>query len=152
MKAPCVLCGRLTKLDEEDARGLPVRHPECHEKFMGPIREKWEQQRIVDGGKMAFTEEQIDRACEENGWIRSGVFATPEEIQQAKDWFAETRSAPVAKVHGHWLHEDADARFKQRIDDLAKSHGLPELPSIDGELDHYGLIANGEFTTLMRET
>lgn len=99
---------------------------------------------------MAFTEEQINAACEANGWVRTGVFATPEEVESAKGWSAEARSTPVVKVHGHWLHEDADAQFKMRIDDLAKSHGLPELPPVDGEPDHYGLIANGEFTTLKR--
>jgi len=91
---------------------------------------------------VSFTEEQINAACEKNGWVRTGVFATEEETERARQWRAEMDEAPVAKILGHWLHEDAEALFKRRIDELAMAHGLPDR----GE-DHYGIIVTGEFTT-----
>lgn len=88
------------------------------------------------------TEEQVRAYCEAHGYDRTGVFATDEEIEQSRKWAAEFADAPVVKIAGRWLHEDAEETFKRRIDGLAAAHGLPGR----GE-DHYGLIASGEFVT-----
>lgn len=99
---------------------------------------------------MSFTEEQINEACAANGWVRTGVFAAPEEIELSRQWRLEADKTPIVRVFGRWLHEEADAQFKARIDGLAEKHGLPKLQPIDGESNHYGLLATGEFTTIAR--
>lgn len=91
---------------------------------------------------MNLTEEQIDAACRANGWTRTGVFATADEIGQSRAWKTELDGTPMVKVHGVWLTDSAETLFKQRIDSLAFAHGLPDRGD-----DHYGLIVTGEFTT-----
>jgi hypothetical protein len=90
-----------------------------------------------------ITEDQVTKFCADKGWERTGVLASEAECDQARLWAAECRDAPVARVHGHWLHEDAEELFKRQIDGLAMAHGLPDR----GE-DHYGLIATGEFVVM----
>lgn len=89
---------------------------------------------------MPTEEEQIAKYCAEQGWTRTGVFATANECERARRWAQDAANAPVAKVHGTWLHEAAEAVFKRLVDDLAKAYGLPDRGD-----DHYGLTATGEF-------
>jgi hypothetical protein len=55
---------------------------------------------------------------------------------------------PLIVVEGVTIHEAARGDFGEFLDQLAVAHGLPE-PSIteDGEVVHYGITNEGEFTS-----
>ena len=76
----------------------------------------------------------------------TGVKATSAELLEAASISKRARSAPVARVQGHWLHEDAAESLGLYIDSLAQRHGLPPPGMIDGEINHYGMSNEGEFT------
>lgn len=79
--------------------------------------------------------------------INTGVRVSPEDVEEMRAAARECRSAPVARVHGRWLHEDAEEIFHIKLNALAVRYGLPppqRLP--DGALNHYGMSKDGEFT------
>jgi hypothetical protein len=81
------------------------------------------------------------------GAINTGVFATPDEVTEAKRRSVEVRDTPVVKVHGEWLHDAALESFQAWLDGLAVAHGLPAPErDADGDVIHYGLAGTGEFT------
>jgi len=95
-----------------------------------------------------FTEGEISAYCLSRGWVRTSVFASPNDIQRCGVWAEEYRSTPLIRVHGRWLNEDAEDLFRLRVHELARSYGLPELqPTPDGP-DRYGIIVTGEFVRL----
>lgn len=79
--------------------------------------------------------------------INTGVFATEEEVHELRQ-IREYLSAPL--VHLTMKHAEnldrADEDLKAKIDRLAQEHGLPAPGLIDGEPNHYGMSAKGEFT------
>jgi len=80
----------------------------------------------------------------------TGIQAGPEVIEQAKARMREVQAAPVAFVMGVWLHEEARESFGLWVDDQAQRHGLPPAGLMpDGQIDHYGLSTEGEFTRMV---
>lgn len=78
---------------------------------------------------------------------QTGVFASEQEVARAKQLSAEFSTTPLIKVLGRWLPDDARAALMDYIDACAVSHGLPAPGrDADGDVDHYGLLATGEFT------
>ena len=56
-------------------------------------------------------------------------------------------STPIIKVHGKWLPDEERMLFGDWLDGLAQSYGLPPpKKGSDGEVIHYGMTADGEFT------
>lgn len=78
---------------------------------------------------------------------KTGVKVTGAELKEARDRAREKAATPVAKVAGRWLSDDAEKAHSEWVDALAVLHGLPAPPTIDGEVHHYGMDAEGEFTT-----
>lgn len=78
---------------------------------------------------------------------KTGVRLTDAEFEEAKRRARDRNSAPMAKVHGRWLSDDAAEAFSGWIDAQAVLHGLPAPPILDGEVSHYGLTDEGEFST-----
>jgi hypothetical protein len=59
---------------------------------------------------------------------------------------ADVRETPVIYMWGKWLNELAAAAFHTWLDELAVKYGLPAPGRIDGEINHYGMTSEGEFT------
>lgn len=76
----------------------------------------------------------------------TGVRATAEEIAEARRAAADVRDTPLVIVHGRDLRRDVREEFMARVDALAMAHGLPKPGLVDGEVNHYGLAHDGEFT------
>lgn len=76
----------------------------------------------------------------------TGVKATQEEIDKAKQLAQEVLDTPLAIVAGKDLRYEARESCMRQIDAMAIAHGLPALGLIDGEPDHYGINPDGEFT------
>lgn len=49
-------------------------------------------------------------------------------------------------VHGRPIHDDARRSFGDWLDALAQAYGLPAPTVVDGEVVHYGMTEDGEFT------
>jgi hypothetical protein len=78
--------------------------------------------------------------------IRSGVCASREDADIALARAADVRDTPVIYMRGKWLNELAAEAFQTWIDELAVKYGLPAPGRIDGEINHYGMTPEGEFT------
>ena len=79
--------------------------------------------------------------------VRTGHFATADEVARVLGLRDEALRAPVIRVGRTWLHESAHAAFRAMIDELAMVHGLDAPPrDADGEVVHYGMTDAGEFT------
>ena len=98
-----------------------------------------------------MTDEEIHAYCEQEGFERTGAFASKEALAVCVSALVAATSAPMVKVAGGWLHEAAQVASKETIHAAALEGGLPELPPLDGEPDKYGLIPQtGEFIKLRR--
>jgi hypothetical protein len=96
---------------------------------------------------LGLTDEETTAFCAERGWVRTGVWATRNECEAIVGWLDQVAAAPVSERHRVTLCEKAVARFKRRIDRLAKARGLRAR----GE-DHYGVLSTGEFVVSGGET
>lgn len=86
--------------------------------------------------------------------LKTGIFATEEETADFLARYKEMASTPLIFPNGLSSAQAIDnmwEQFKDSIDELALSHGLPQLGKIDGLINHYGLLGTGEFTTLKSE-
>lgn len=78
--------------------------------------------------------------------VLTGVFVSEEDRIEARIRSKAAKNAPVMKVANFWVHEEASEAFVDYLDKLAVKYGLPEPGRIDGEVNHYGLTAKGEFS------
>lgn len=76
----------------------------------------------------------------------TGVRLSPELLLEANRRAAEVYNTPLVIVHGRSLRDDAREAFMAWIDERAQEHGLPKPGLIEGDVNHYGLAPNGEFT------
>lgn len=77
----------------------------------------------------------------------TGVFATPEETEEARRMFDV---GPLIFPNGMRSAEAMDTQIERArawLDELAQKHGLPAPGLIDGEVNHYGMSAKGEFVS-----
>lgn len=80
--------------------------------------------------------------------IKTGVFASAEDLVQIKQLYAEECNTPVVKVHGEWLPDLAHENLMRAIDAAAVRAGLPSPKTDDdGKVVHYGIKGDGEFVT-----
>lgn len=78
--------------------------------------------------------------------VLTGVFVSDEDRVEARRRLKEASFAPVMKVANFWVHEEMAQTFADYLDKLAVKYGLPEPGRIEGEVNHYGLTAEGEFS------
>jgi hypothetical protein len=76
----------------------------------------------------------------------TGIFASEDDIKDLRARSKEVRDTPVVRVMGRWLHEDVAENFNRRVDELAVKYGLPTPGLCGGEVNHYGVDADGQFT------
>lgn len=77
----------------------------------------------------------------------TGVRVSKEDFDIAHQRANGVVTAPVIKVHGKWIPEQERLAFGEWLDALAKNYGLPAPErNTDGEVVHYGMTADGEFT------
>lgn len=80
--------------------------------------------------------------------VNTGIVMTAADKAEALRRSVEVRETPVVFVHGTWLHESAQLLFWKWVDGKAAEYGLPEPgKDEDGDVVHYGISNDGEFTT-----
>ncbi len=81
------------------------------------------------------------------GAIGTGVKASDEDRDAMMELAKEAQQIPVMKFGSTWLHEAPQARLTTAIDELAVKYGLPPPEKdADGDVIHYGMTKDGEFT------
>jgi hypothetical protein len=122
--------------------------------------EQFKQERIIETLRKNSLDARTNRQKAENAMmeairnigktepvvIKTGVFATTQEVDKATDLAIQARNAPLAKVNGVWLCEEADEVMHAFIDEAAIGHGLPPPNKTSEGVNHYGLLKTGEFT------
>lgn len=76
----------------------------------------------------------------------TGVFATLDERNALAAHSANVRRTPLIEVCGKWMPDVEREGLMRAIDDCAISHGLPTPKRIGGDVNHYGMTIDGEFT------
>jgi len=80
--------------------------------------------------------------------VRTGVFATPEQLAGLTAQRRAIAEMPLVHLTPTYagLIDKMENDLKTSIDTAAVLAGLPSPKEIDGEVNHYGLLATGEFT------
>lgn len=76
----------------------------------------------------------------------TGIKVSPTDKETATRSADQVQSTPLIKVLGHWLPNDEIERHATLIDDMAVKYGLPPPVTIRGEVWHYGMTDDGEFS------